>query len=457
MRSRFVIAAVLLFALAMPGYAYRMSAWVPSWDANALTTMQVQAGNLHEANPGWYTIAADGTFTRNYKAEDLSMRAALTGAQLVPTIKNYIGGRFDGQIVAAIVNDPVLREKHAEALAQLVVDKGLDGIDIDYESVPAASKANFSAFIQILADKLHATRRVLSVTVHAKTSDASTRNGPGAQDWRALGAAADTVKIMAYDAHWSTSAAGAITPLDWLDQVAAYAESAIPAGKAIIGLPWYGYDWLEKQGTSVTYAEARAIAQREGATISRDASGEATFSYDGRTVFFQDAAAYQAKVDLIKSKHPRIAGFAHWRVGAEDPAIWSIIRGLKTAGTSDSTPVRPPSMNFAVDGPAALKITAGQSAIAQYGYLAINGFNSNVTASVKMVDAFGGTAALSTPTVTRTSNTTLTIAVPKTTPAGTYRVTVKMTGAGITQEKVVTLTVEAAPQVPGKRRSVGRR
>jgi spore germination protein len=450
MRSRFLIAAVGLLGFAVPSHAYRMSAWVPSWDANALAIMQTQAGNLHEANPGWYTIAADGTFTRNYKAEDMSMRAALTGTQLVPTIKNYFGGRFDGEIVATIVGDPALREKHAEALAQLAVDKGLDGIDVDYESVPATARASFSAFVQILADKLHATRRVLSVTVHAKTSDGSTRNGPGAQDWRAIGAAADTVKIMAYDAHWSTSAAGAITPLDWLDQVAAYAESAIPAGKAIIGLPWYGYDWLEKKGSAVTYAEAVSIAQQEGAAIGRDASGEATFTYDGRTVFFQDAAAYRAKVELIGSKHPRIAGFAHWRVGAEDPAIWAIVRELKS---DDEASIRTPPMNFAVDGPRELKVTAGSSAAAQYGYLAINGFNSNVTAMVKVVDAFGGTAALSTPTVTRTSNTTLTVTVPKSTPAGTYRVTVKMTGAGITREKVVTVTVAAA-RTYGKRRAV---
>lgn len=455
MRSRFfVFAAFSLFAL--PSYAYRISAWVPSWDSSAVTTMQMQAGNLHEANPGWYTIAADGTFTRNYKAEDLSMRAALTGAQLVPTIKNYIGGKFDGQIVANIVNDPTLREKHAEALAQLVVDKGLDGIDIDYESVPASAKANFTAFIDILANKLHATRRVLSVTVHAKTSDGSTRSGPGSQDWRAIGAVADSVKIMAYDAHWSTSSAGAIAPLEWLDQVAAYAASTIPAGKAIIGLPWYGYDWLDKQGTSVTYSEAVSIAQREGATIGRDASGEATFTYRGRTVFFQDAAAYRAKVELIKSKHPRIAGFAHWRVGAEDPAIWPIIRELKGSGSAtDNAPVTRPAMNFAVDGPRELKVVAGTSGSAEYGYMAINGFSSNVTATVKVVDAFGGTAALSTPTVTRTANTTLVVTVPKTTPAGSYRVTVKMTGAGITQEKVVTVTVSAPPPTPvGRRRSV---
>ena len=448
MRSRFFGAAIALFAFAVPSYAYRMSAWVPSWDTNALTIMQGHAGNLQETNPGWYTLAADGSVINNYKAEDPTMRAALTGTQLVPTIKNYVNGGFDGAMVATIVADPVLREKHAETLTQLVVTKGFDGIDIDYESVPATAKNNFTAFITVLAEKLHGAKRVLSVTVHAKTSDTSTRNGPGAQDWRAIGAVADSVKIMAYDKHWSTSAAGAITPLDWLGQVAAYAEISIPAGKAIIGLPWYGYDWLGTAGTSVTYAQAMTIARENGATITRDVSGEATFTYNGRTVFFQDAEAYQAKVDLITSKYPGIAGFAHWRVGAEDPAIWSTVRQL----TMQSPAIRPAPQTFVIEGPRQLQVVAGDTGSALYGYTGINGFNAPVSAAVKLLDAFAGTATLTGATIERTAGTRLVVNVPRSTPAGTYRLSVMMSGAGITQQQVVTVKVLPAPAL--RRRSV---
>jgi spore germination protein len=446
LRSRIIVAAVVLFAFAVPSHAYRMSAWVPSWDARSLEIMRTQAGNLHETNPGWYTVAADGSVTKNYKAEDSSMRAALSGTLLVPTIKNYIGGKFDGSVVANIVNNPELREKHAEALAQLAVDKNLDGIDVDYESLPASARQNFTAFLAILADKLHATRRVLSVTVHAKTSD-STRSGPGAQDWKAIGAIADSVKIMAYDKHWSTSEAGPIAPLDWLDDVATYAESTIPKGKAIIGLPWYGYDWEAKNGSSVTFESATAKALTAGAAVSHDANGEATFSYGGRTVYFQDAASYRAKVDLIAKQHRGIAGFAHWRVGAEDPAIWAIVRELKQQGsTNDSTPARPASQSFTVEGPQQLQLVAGHSATGEFRYAGINGFNSVVTVSVESLDAFAGTASLSSPTINRTSATTLVVSVPPGTLAGTYRLNLKMTGAGLTREKVVSLTVTEPPQ-----------
>jgi len=149
-----------------------MSAWVPAWDSKALSSMQLNAGKLDEANPGWYTIAADGGVTKNSNAEAADMRAALAGIDLIPTIKNYVGGKFDGNLVANVVASPTLREKHAEALTELVVQNAYAGIDIDYESMSAAARPNFSLFVQLLAQKLHGVGRKLSVTVAAKTSDA---------------------------------------------------------------------------------------------------------------------------------------------------------------------------------------------------------------------------------------------------------------------------------------------
>jgi spore germination protein YaaH len=441
-RSPILLTAVALLAFAVPAHAYRMSAWVPSWDANAVTIMQMQAGNLTETNPGWYSLAADGSIAKNYKAEDPTLRAALSGTQLVPTIKNLVNGSFDGALVAAIVADPLRRESHAEALAQLAVTQNFAGIDIDYESVPASAKSDFSAFVQLLAAKLHASQRLLSVTVHAKTSDSATWDGPGAQDWRAIGAAADSVKIMAYDKHWSTSAAGAIAPLDWLDQIATYAETTIPAGRAILGLPWYGYDWLASQGTAVTYASATATAERVGATVTHDVNGEATFTYDGRTVFFQDASSYRAKVNRITSAHPGIGGFAHWRVGAEDPATWAIVREL----TMQAPSIRPAPQDFRVDAPLELSVMPGREGSMRVRYVAIDGFDASVAVSVTKVDAFGGLALLSTPTITKTTAATLVVSVPTTTHAGDYRLEITMSGGGLTRKQTVTVHVTPPPR-----------
>src|SRR5579884_747607 len=103
MRSR--LGAVLLFvAAALPLQAYTISAWIPTWDPNALTTVQRHAGAMTESNPGWYTVNSDGSIARNSGAEDPTMRAAMTGTLVIPTIKNDAGGSFDGNLVAKLLS-----------------------------------------------------------------------------------------------------------------------------------------------------------------------------------------------------------------------------------------------------------------------------------------------------------------------------------------------------------------
>lgn len=431
---------VLLFVAASPAYAYRMSAWVPSWDSSAPAIMGIHARDLDESNPGWLYANADGTVKQT--GEDARLRAALTGTLLMPTIKNYVNGAFDGVMMATIVNSDSLREKHAETIAQLVVQNGYDGVDVDYERMPSTSRAGFTAFVQLLGNKLRASNKKLSVTVYAKTNDA-TYNGPGAQDWTAIGAVADSVKIMAYDYHWSTSAAGPIAPLDWLEQVVAYAEKTLPVQKAMIGLPWYGYDWLGTAGATVTYAQAVAKAQSAGIAVARDASGEATYTYDGRTVFFQDAASYTSKVKTILAKHPGIGGFSHWRVGAEDPEIWNVVSELHGT-TSGRLPTVTPAQDFAIDGPGEVAMTAGTQSSTRYGFVGINGFTGPVTMYARKFDPFPGTVAV--------NGTSLVVNVFPEAGAGSYGITVTMTGGGVTRETIVTLRI-SAPKI-AKRRAV---
>ena len=344
MRNRAFILALAVFGTTLSAHAaFRVAVWIPAWSKDGLRSMQTNGGAVGESNPVWYAAAADGSVQKKYNAEDPSLRAAMTGSRIVPTIQNNDSNGFNATLGSALVATPEMREKHASAIAAVVSNNAYDGIDVDYERVPTASRANFTAFVQLLAGKLHASGKTLSITVYAKTKDSENWNGPGSQDWAAIGAAADSVKIMAYDYHWDGSAAGPITPLAWLDQVATYAKSVIPAQKVMVALPWYGYDWLGRNADDVSFAGAKTIATSNGAQIGHDADGEATFTYNGRTVYFIDAAAYQAKLDLLKTKHGTIGGVAHWAAGQEDPAVWALLKsgGSSTVGATPAPPAPP--------------------------------------------------------------------------------------------------------------------
>jgi spore germination protein YaaH len=434
LRNRIALfAASLLMVAGTSQAAFRNSVWIAPWIAEGLPALQHNADAMQESNPVWYTWNADGTIAKAWNAENGTWRAAMTGTAILPTIQNVVGGSFDGTTAATILGNSVTRDAQVNAIAQLVSMNAFDGIDIDYERLPAASRAAFTAFVNSLASKLHASGKKLSITVYAKVNDKADWSGPGAEDWSAIGAVADSVKVMAYDYHWNTSDAGALTPLSWLDQVAAYAEQAIPSNKIFIGLPWYGYDWPSTGGAAtVTYASAMQRAQSNNATITHDpASGEATFTYGGHTVYFQDVHAYAAKVDMLRQKHGGIAGVAHWVAGDEDPDVWSVMRG-----GSVSAPATPAPVDFALSGPTAITVQQGSFASALFTLTPINNF----TGSVNFTVAGPITASISQPS-------TLTVAPSRETPAGTYQVTVRATSGSITHEQVVSVNVTAAPVV----------
>jgi len=420
-RILFLAATVLLFANTSQA-AFRNAAWIAPWRADALTALQQRGGALAEANPVWYEWNADGTIAKVWNAENPTWRAAMSGLSIVPTIQELNGNML------ALNADPIV---------QLAVTNAYDGIDIDYERFPATSRAAFTTFIQTLATKLHAANKKLSVTVYAKASDKENWSGPGSQDFVAIGGAADSVKVMAYDYHWSTSGAGAITPMNWLDQVTAYAESTIPSRKIVMGLPWYGYDWPSTGAAStVSYASAMQIATANNATIAHDpASGEATFTYNGRTVFFQDAAADNAKIAMLQQKHGAIAGVTHWAMGYEDPSVW----------TASTSPVTPAPADFTFGGPTSVSVQQGNTATANYTLTPINNFTG--ATSVTVTSPINASIS---PVMTTTQAATLIVTTSRTTAPGAYPITIRATSGTNTHEFAVVVNVTAAPVVKGR-------
>src|SRR5438067_7951800 len=155
MRLRSAV-VVLLSLLAVPAFAYRAAAWIPPWDASALTSIQLHAGDLDESNPVWYSLSSSGAIVTNWNAENPTWLAAMTGTRILPTIQNTVNGTFDGAVAETLLSTAASREAHAQAIADLVLAKVYDGIDVDYERVPTTSRANFTAFVQLLGQKLHA-------------------------------------------------------------------------------------------------------------------------------------------------------------------------------------------------------------------------------------------------------------------------------------------------------------
>jgi spore germination protein YaaH len=307
-----------------------------------------------EVSPWIYGLAPDGRIVPQYtpgqaagvNTEVARLRAA--GLRVVPTLANITAGRWSYQSVAQILHDPARMKQNVAAIAALVRSHGYAGIDIDYENLRGSDRQVFTRFVTDLATALHREGKVLSVALFAKTTNAGYDQRNVAQDYAALGRAADQVRIMAYDYHWASSAPGPVAPIGWVRAVLRYAGSQLPASKIILGVGLYGYDWSGGHGTAVSWLHAFQLSRRYHARPHYDATSQTPwFTYTDaarrkHVVWFENQASAAAKFGAAQGS--QIGGVFLWMFGYEDTGTWAALRhvlpvaGQTHAPSPGSTP-----------------------------------------------------------------------------------------------------------------------
>ena len=236
-----------------------------------------------------------------------------------------------GTILHRILTDPATRAQWLDAMSSLPGRYGYDGVNVDFEQVPASDRDALTAFIRDLAARLHAQGKLLSQAVSAKTQDISNHPRSGAFDYPALASYNDFVFVMAWGVHWSTSAPGAQDDLGWVKQVLGYVATMPNPQKWVIGTMLYALDWPAGGGpdhpaTALHYTEVQALIARYGVTPAYDAEKDSWhFGYTDASgvpheVWYSDAAVVGRRVDLAL-QHGFNVGF--WRIGQEDERIWA--------------------------------------------------------------------------------------------------------------------------------------
>ena len=320
------------------GRAYRVTAWTLGDEASLKAAIEARA--VDEIDFDWYHSQADGRLTA--QDEDLSQvetaRAAKLNVFATVTNSTVAGAAFSGDLAAAILETPQTRERHIERLVRLAVDKRYDGIDLDWEELRSEDRERFSLFVEELAAALHAEDKLLSIAVHAKTSEPGAWEAQKALDYERIGGAVDEFKIMTYAYHGPWSEPGPQAPIEWLDEVLTFAETVVPPEKIYMGVPFYGFSWRGGTARAMTAAEVADLPQRFLSQAARDPdSGELVLKFtDDFGVFHhayvQDRAALEAKLAFLRERHPGIAGISIWVLGQEGPRFWQVIRNdLQTA------------------------------------------------------------------------------------------------------------------------------
>jgi spore germination protein YaaH/flagellar hook assembly protein FlgD len=302
--------------------------------ATSLPSLRAHVQDLTHVSP-WYGFQFDAA-GRLAGSDDPEVTGLVrsAGRRILPLVQNT--ARYDE--FHRLIASPSMRTQMARAIAALVRTKGYHGINVDFEGVNATDRPHMTAFMAELYPLLRADGRTVTMAVPAKRYDATT-GWAGAYDYAALARHADLFIIMAYDYHSSGSKPGPIAPLDWVREVTAYANATLGASKVVVSLALYGYDWNVSTGAKATatkFPQIATLRSEYGATLGYDAATQSawakyTASGQRHEVWYENGRTLDAKLAVARRAGAR--GVAVWRLGQEDPRVWTSIRGLSVGAS----------------------------------------------------------------------------------------------------------------------------
>ena len=248
----------------------------------------------------------------------------------IPNFRNIAHFRGRKHFVAACnsrsLTHFVLKEGSPERRA-LVRDlleaaKPYDGLQIDFENVPAKDGEVFLSFLKELRAGLG--KKIFSVALPARNKTLS----DDVYDYDKIKLLVDRILVMAYDEHWSTSPPGPIASMDWCNRVAKHALSTIGTEKLIMGLPFYGRSWGNiTPNRAYLYSGIENIIKEQNINEILRKDGIPNFKYEtllSVTVFYEDEYSLSTRMEMYKKMGVNAVGF--WRLGQETPAFWPQIR-----------------------------------------------------------------------------------------------------------------------------------
>ena len=231
----------------------------------------------------------------------------------------------DADRIAALLNSAAARNRLIDQIAAAVDAQGYDGVNVDFESGAASLRTLFSQFIADLSARLHAKGKTVSVAVSSMTSYTTTGRA-GFYDYAALSTTADELFVMAWNEHWSTSPPGSLASIGWVSRIAGYLDTFGRPQKFTVGTHLYGMDWPAGSPAKPTeWRNLMALKPRVGAVDGYDAAAhEPTFTYSAggilHTVYYATGSSIAERLGYYRSKG---YGIGMWRLGREDPSIWS--------------------------------------------------------------------------------------------------------------------------------------
>lgn len=296
---------------------------VTSMEANAyFAEATANMTGVNVISPTWFYLTDTAGNIANIASADYVAQAHEKGLQVWGLVDNFT----QEVSTTETLSNTSSRQNLISQLIQAALNVGMDGLNVDFESLSEDVGIHFLQFLRELSIECHKNNLILSV------------DNPVPQDFTShydraeQGKVVDYVIIMGYDEHYVGSEAGSVASLPWVEQGIIDTLAEVPAERVINAVPFYTRLWKTNGGLVSSEAIGMDQAQQIIAENAVETYWDKTTSQNYGTydienttcqIWLEDAQSIAEKVKLT-SKYG-LAGVSAWKLGFENSSIWQVI------------------------------------------------------------------------------------------------------------------------------------
>ena len=292
---------------------------------DTLSSVLSSSNGINVISPTWYHISSNNGDIVSYASSDYVSTVHDKGIEVWALIDNFSDSSIDSYEVLSHASS---RQNLISQLMGDVLSNGIDGINVDFESISNDCGQPFIEFIRELSVSCRANGIVLSIDNYVPLSINDH------YDRKEQGIVADYVVIMGYDEHYSgSSEAGSVASISYVKNGIENTVDEVDSKKVINGIPFYTRIWTtagaDVSSEAVSMEQANSYVSNHGITMNWDEEtcqnyGEYTDSNGNLVqIWMEDAESVGAKLGVMSTYD--LGGVAEWKLGFETSDVWDEI------------------------------------------------------------------------------------------------------------------------------------
>jgi len=294
-------------------------------DPYSYASLQEHASQITHLCPEWMTVI-NGLGELQIDGDTrLPKLTASKGIALMPLLNNLVGDTWQPEAIENLAHGAAQRQdRFIQSVLSVLRTAKASGVVIDWQQIDPVYKKDVTKFIDKFADALHDDNKELWLCVQ-----------PGQElDYIDVDALADNVDrfvAMLFDETSETDPPGPLASRSWFEGWVHVLLEDSDTKQWIIAIGSYGYDWTigGKKAELIAFAEAMSRAN-DAEIKSVEVSGPSYSPYfyfqdedKEHAVWFLDVVTFLNQLRAVREQ--KAGGFALYRLGSEDPAIWDAL------------------------------------------------------------------------------------------------------------------------------------